>query len=49
MDAIVARRDESEQQIGDIEDKLMETNETGKKRENKAKEHKEELENSETH
>ena len=39
MDATAARMDEVEQQIGDIEDKVMENNEAEKKRETKAKEH----------
>ena len=39
MDAAVARMDEAEQRISDIEDKLMENNEAEKKREIKAKEH----------
>ena len=38
MDAIAARMDEAEQQISDIEDKLMQNNEAEKKRETKAKE-----------
>ena len=32
MDAVVARMDEAEQRISDIEDKLMENNEAGEKR-----------------
>ena len=39
MDAAAARMDEAEQQISDIEDKLMENNEAEKKRETEAKEH----------
>ena len=39
MDARAARMDEAEQRISDIENKLMENNEAGKKREIKAKEH----------
>ena len=39
MDAMAARMDEAEQRISDIEDKLMENKEAGKKRETKAKEH----------
>ena len=39
MDAMVARIDEAEQRISDIEDKLMENNEAETKREIKAKEH----------
>ena len=39
MDATVARMDEAEQQISNIQDKLLENNEAGKKRETKAKEH----------
>ena len=39
MGALVAQMDEAEQQLGDIEDKFMENNEAGKKREIKAKEH----------
>uniref|UniRef100_A0ABI7ZUJ7 L1 transposable element RRM domain-containing protein n=1 Tax=Felis catus TaxID=9685 RepID=A0ABI7ZUJ7_FELCA len=39
MDATVARMDEAEQRISDIEDKLMEKNEAEEKREIKAKEH----------
>ena len=39
MDAVAARMDEAEQRIGDIEDKLMESNEAEKKREMKTKEH----------
>ena len=39
MDAMVAKTDKAEQQISDIEDKLMENNEAEKKRETKAKEH----------
>ena len=38
MDATVARMNEAEQQISDIEDKLMQNNEAEKKRETKAKE-----------
>ena len=38
-DATVARMDEAEQNISDIEDKLMENKEAEKKREIKAKEH----------
>ena len=38
MDAVAARVDEAEQQISDIEDKLIENNEAEKKREIKAKE-----------
>ena len=36
---MVARMDEAEQRISDIEDKLIENNEAEKKRETKAKEH----------
>ena len=36
MDATVARMDEAEQRISDIEDKLMENNEAEKKRDIKA-------------
>ena len=39
MDAAVARMDEAEQRISDIEDKLTENNEAEKNREMKAKEH----------
>ena len=39
MDAAEARMDEAEQRISDIEDKLIENNETENKREIKAKEH----------
>ena len=39
MDAVVARMDEVEQRISDMEDKLIENNEAEKKREIKAKEH----------
>ena len=39
MNATVARMDEAEQRIRDKEYKRMETNEAGKKRETKAKEH----------
>ena len=39
MDAAAARMDKAEQRISDIEDKLIKNNETGKKREIKAKEH----------
>ena len=39
MDAAVARMDEAEQRISDIEDKLIENNEAEKKRKIKAKEH----------
>ena len=39
MDAAVARMDEAEQRISDIEDKLMENNEAEKKRKTMAKEH----------
>ena len=39
MDATVARMNEAEERINDIEDKLMENNEEEKKREIKAKEH----------
>ena len=39
MGAAVARMDEAEQRICDIEDKLIEENEAGKKREIKAKQH----------
>ena len=39
MDTTVARMDEAEQQISNIQDKLLENNEAGKKRETKAKEH----------
>ena len=39
MDAVVARMDEAEQKISDIEDKLIENNEVEKKREIKVKEH----------
>ena len=35
----MARMDEAEQRINDIEDKLMENNEAERKRETKAKEH----------
>ena len=38
MEARAARMDEAEQKISDIEDKLMENNEAGRKRETKAKE-----------
>ena len=37
MDAMAARMDEAEQQVSDIEDKLMENNEAEKKRETKGK------------
>ena len=39
MDAMVARMDEAEQRVSNIEDKLIENNEAEKKREIKAKEH----------
>ena len=39
MVATAARMDKAKQQISDILDKLMENNETEKKRETKAKEH----------
>ena len=39
MDAAAARMDKAEQRISDIQDKLIENNETEKKREVKAKEH----------
>ena len=39
MDAMVARMDEAEQEISDIEDKLTKNNEAEKKGETKAKEH----------
>ena len=39
MDAMAPRMDETEQRISDIEDKFMENNEAGEKRETKAKEH----------
>ena len=39
MDATMARMDEAEQRISDIEDKLIQNNEAEKKREMKAKEH----------
>ena len=39
LDAVVARMDEAEQRISDIEDSLLENNEAEKKRETKAKEH----------
>ena len=39
MDATAGRMDEAEQQISEIQDKLMENNEEEKKRETKAKEH----------
>ena len=39
MDATTARMDKAEQQISDIEDKLMQNNGAEKKRETKAKEH----------
>ena len=39
MDATAARMDKAEQRISDIEDKLMENNKAGKRREIKAKEH----------
>ena len=39
MDATVARMEEAEHQISDIEDKLIENNEAEKKMETKAKEH----------
>ena len=35
IDAMMARMDEAEQQISDIEDKIMENNEADKKRETK--------------
>ena len=38
-DAAVARMDEAEQRISDVEDKVIENNEVEKKREIKAKEH----------
>ena len=39
MDAMEARMDETEQQISDIENKIMYNNEAEKKRKTKAKEH----------
>ena len=39
IDATSARKDEAEQRISNIEDKLMENNEAEKKREIKAREH----------
>ena len=39
MDVKEAKMDESEQWISDLEDKLMENNEAGKKKETKKKEH----------
>ena len=39
MDATVARMNEADQKISDIEDKVIENNEAEKKREMKAKEH----------
>ena len=39
MDATAARMDKAEQQISDIEDKIMEDNEAEKKRETKANGH----------
>ena len=39
MDAMAARMDKAEQRISNIEEKLMENNEAGKKREIKEKEH----------
>ena len=39
MEATAARMDEAEQRISDIEDKFIEKNEAGRKREIKAKEH----------
>ena len=39
MGTVTARMDEAEQQIINIEDKIMENNEAEKKRETKAKDH----------
>ena len=46
MDALAARVDETEKQISDLEDKIMENNETEKKTETKGKSVVQELENS---